>query len=118
MADDIDPTRGRPDAARIPFSLRKPGSNFVNRHFVLETAERLLQVDKGKGEQAHGRKQAVWDAYYCTRSNDTRDSIFFGTSHDLEGRPRFRWEDRGDGVELGWLTDEAKADMAGWGEKR
>jgi hypothetical protein len=35
---------------------------------------------------------------------------FFGTGHALQGRDRYAWTDRGDGVYYGVLTEQAKAD--------
>jgi hypothetical protein len=95
---------GRPDALFLPTTLKR-GSTIVERVVsVSAVAEPLLEVDYAAGERAfirsmpHGR-------LFVTR--DPADTIYFPTGHPQSGEHRYRWEKRGDGVEIGYLVEGA-----------
>ncbi len=96
----------RPDALFLPESL-KAGSRIFDRvASISAVAEPLLEVDRAKGERAYLRKQPH-GRLFITR--DPSDSIFFPTTHRRSGQPRYRWEQRPDGIEIGYLVESESA---------
>jgi hypothetical protein len=94
----------RPDALWVPES-EKSGSRIFDRvGSVSRTAERLLEVDRAKGERAYIRKQPH-GRLFITR--DPTDTIFFPTGHLRSGQPRYRWTRRADEIEVGHLVESA-----------
>ena len=67
-------------------------------------ADPLLEVDAAAGERSYIRKQPH-GRLFVTR--DPADTIYFPTSHPRSGQPRYRWEKRPGGIEIGYLVDGA-----------
>jgi hypothetical protein len=92
----------RPDALFLPETV-KAGQKIGHRvRAVCAVAEPLLDVDYSAGERAYIRKQPH-GRLFVTR--DPLDTIYFPTSHPRSGQPRYRWERRDDGAEVGYLID-------------
>lgn len=93
-----------PDALMIPES-RKTGARMIDRvASILDLAEPLLGVDRGRGERGYIRVQPN-GRLFVTKS--PADTILFPKGHPLDGRPRYRWTAAGDEVELGFLAAES-----------
>jgi hypothetical protein len=92
----------RPDALFLPPQPIGSGRIFDRVKAVSLIAEPLLEVDYKGGERAYIRKQAG-GRLFITR--DPTDTILFPTGHPRSGQPRYRWERRADGTELGYLVD-------------
>jgi hypothetical protein len=92
----------RPDALFLPASVKK-GRRIGDRvRSVTSIAEPLLEVDYAGGERAIIRDQRD-GRMFITRN--PLDTIYFPTGHPRSGTPRYRWERRTDGTELGYLLD-------------
>lgn len=97
---------GRPDAVKIPHAYGRNGLPVDAQDGMVSYAEKLLGVDKAKGERALCRNQ---DGYvFATR--DRLQRLKFPERHRLKGQPRYAWVDRGDGVQVGTLVEEARGD--------
>jgi hypothetical protein len=92
----------RPDAL---FLSPQPGGGriFERVAAVCKIAEPLLEVDYKGGERAYIRKMQN-GRLFITR--DPADTIYFPTGHPRSGQPRYRWERRPDGAEMGWLVTD------------
>jgi hypothetical protein len=92
----------RPDAVFLPATV-KPGGKIGTRVVaVSKIAEALLEADYDSGERVFIRKQPH-GRLFVTR--DPNDTIFFPTGHDRSGTPRYRWERREGGVDVGYLVE-------------
>jgi hypothetical protein len=100
----------RYDAVLVPVSVagRKAGRGRFDA--IADTAEHWLGVDRAAGELAHIRVNPKGSLSKVFATRDPGDSILFPVSHPLSGRPRYRWESREDGVELGTLLTEQEAE--------
>jgi hypothetical protein len=94
----------RPDAVWIPEATKGGGKLGARIARVTAVADALLEVDRSAGEKSYVRKQPH-GRLFVTR--DPYDSILFPTGHARSGSPRYRWERRGDGVEVGYLLEDA-----------
>ena len=92
----------RPDALLLPTQPVAAGRIFDRVMAVCRLAEPLLEVDYKGGERAYIRKQAG-GRLFITR--DPADTILFPTGHARSGQPRYRWERRADGAEIGYLVE-------------
>ena len=110
MPDTNEPTTGSganpgdeiifPDALFLPETI-KAGARQIDRiNSVLEVAEPMLGVDRGRGERAYIRRQPG-GRLFITR--DPADTLLHPVGHPLEGADRYRWSPRADGVEFGFL---------------
>jgi hypothetical protein len=93
----------RPDALFLPTQPVGGPRIFDRIAAVCRIAEPLLEVDFKGGERAYIRKQPH-GRLFVTR--DPTDTINFPTGHPRSGTPRYRWEKRADGTELGYLHAE------------
>lgn len=94
----------RPDALKIP-EARKRGAKMIARvASIADIAEPLLGVDRSRGERACIRLQGKDKLFVTTSPTDT---IYFPKDHPRDGQPRYRWDKRADGIELGYLVDGA-----------
>jgi hypothetical protein len=93
----------RPDALFLPETVKSGGRIFDRIAAVSKIAEPLLEVDRAAGERAYIRKQPH-GRLFVTR--DPNDTIFFPTGHARSGTPRYRWEKRDGGVEVGFLLED------------
>jgi hypothetical protein len=87
-------------------AAKKSGARMSERvRSICEIAEPLLSVDYAAGERAWIRQQPH-GRLFITR--DPADTIAFPIGHPRAGRPRYHWERRPDGTEIGYLTEDAK----------
>ena len=70
---------------------------------AVETAERLLGIGEDSRDLAWVHDQGHY--FFATR-NDPTGHEFFATGHAREKELRYRWEDQGEGVKVGWLLDD------------
>lgn len=96
----------RPDAVKIPHAYRGAAMPPSAQYGLAGLAERLLGVDRSKGERALCRNQGG----YVFATRDRGQTLQFDDRHPLRGRPRYEWRDRGDGVEVGTLVPEARGE--------
>lgn len=94
----------RPDAVKFPHSFGAAGIPRGAQGGFVATAQALLGVDKAKGEKARCRTQNG----YIFAAREPSQTLLFPEGHELAGRPRYAWADRGDGVQVGTLVVEAK----------
>jgi hypothetical protein len=95
-----------PDALMMPEG-RKSGSRMVDRvSSIVDLAEPLLGVDRSRGERAYIRLQGNGKLFV---SKSVTDTIYYPKDHELDGRPRYTWVARADGIELGFLKEAASA---------
>jgi hypothetical protein len=93
-----------PDALLLPETL-KAGARQIDRiNSILDVAEPILGVDRARGERAYIRRQPG-GRLFITRA--PADTLLHPLGHPLEGRARYRWTPRPDGVELGYLEEAA-----------
>jgi hypothetical protein len=92
----------RPDALFLPESLKVGPTIFARVDSVCDVAEPLLEVDRAAGERAWIRTQPH-GRLFITR--DPADTILYPTNHPKSGQPRYRWENREGGVEVGYLLE-------------
>jgi hypothetical protein len=86
----------------LPASV-KTGARIGDRvRSVCAIAEPLLEVDYPGGERAIIKDQRDGRLFI---SRDPAATIYYPTDHPRAGQPRYRWEKRPDGAELGWLND-------------
>jgi hypothetical protein len=97
---------GRPDALFLPLSLKVGATIFERVRAIAAVAEPLLECDRSAGERAYIRQQP--NVLFVTR--DPYDTIFFATTHRRAGQPRYRWEKRPGGIEVGYLVEGAELD--------
>lgn len=89
-----------PDALMLPED-RKRGERMVDRvASICDIAEPLLAVDRARGERAYVRLQGNGKLFVTKSIHDT---ILFPKGHAREGQPRYRWVQRSDGAEFGYL---------------
>jgi hypothetical protein len=94
--------RQLPDALMIPEGSKR-GARMVDRvSSIIDLAEPLLGVDRAKGERAYIRLQGNGTLFV---SKSVFDTIYYPKDHELDGRPRYRWEKQADGIELGFLKE-------------
>ncbi len=92
-----------PDAVMIPES-RKAGSRMVDRvSSILDVAEPLLGVDRGRGERGYIRIQPH-GRLFVTRS--PADTILYPKGHPRDGQERYLWTPAAGDLELGFLKSE------------
>jgi hypothetical protein len=92
----------RPDALFLPESVKVGTRIFDRVAAVCRVAEPLLEVDYPAGERAYIRTQPH-GRLFITR--DPADTILFPTGHPKSGTPRYRWERRDGGAEVGYLLE-------------
>lgn len=102
------PTAPTADALFYPEKLKRGGTFAERVDSVLDVAEPMLGVDRPRGERGYIRKQ---DGGWLFITKDIADTINFPITHPLRGRPRYQWVDGPDGIRLGYLVAEARADM-------
>jgi hypothetical protein len=93
-----------PDALMLPATLKKGGRLADRVKSITDVAEPLLGLDRPAGQRAWIRQQPH-GRLFITAS--TEDTIYFARDHAKAGQPRYRWERRDDGVELGYLVEGA-----------
>lgn len=94
-----------PDALCIPERLKQGRTLWERMNSILDLAEPLLNVDRGRGDRAYIRRQG--DGWlFVTR--DPEDTLYFPLHTPLRGRPRYRWLDAPDGIRRGYLVPEAR----------
>lgn len=97
----------RPDALMMPANIKVP-SRYQYRRIdsICTLAERLLEVDKTKGEQVYVRNQPPGLLFV---SLDPHDTMLFPKVHPQSGKHRYRWEDSSEipGAQLGYLVEQA-----------
>lgn len=94
-----------PDALLIQESLKTGSTVFKRMNSVLDIAEPILGVDRGKGERAYVRRQGDgWLFITC----DHTDTLYFPLRCRLRGRPRYRWTEPVNGIRQGFLTPQAR----------
>jgi hypothetical protein len=91
----------RPDAVFLP-SQPQASSMHGRVRAACSVTEALLEVDYAAGERAYHRKQPHGRLFI---SRSPFDTINFATGHPKASQPRYRWDRRPDGVELGYLVD-------------
>ena len=94
----------RPDALFLPASIAVGSRIFDRVNSVADFAEPLLECNRSAGERAYIRKQPH-GKMFVTR--DPHDTILFPTSHTRSGQPRYYWEKRDGGIEVGYLIEGA-----------
>ena len=92
----------RPDALRMPESLKSGSRIFDRVRSICRIAEPLLQVNYPAGERAYIRKMPH-SRLFITR--DPADTLLFPTGHPKSGQQRYRWLRQPDGTELGYLLE-------------
>jgi hypothetical protein len=91
-----------PDALMLPED-RKRGARMVDRvASIADVAERVLKVDRARGDRAYIRLQNNGKLFV---SKSIFDTILFPKDHERDGQPRYRWELQPDGAEFGYLVD-------------
>jgi len=96
----------RPDALRMPESMKSGSRIFDRVASICSIAEPLLGVDYKGGERAYIRK-LQHGRLFITRN--PADTIFFPTGHLRSGQQRYHWERQPDGTELGYLIESTEA---------
>jgi hypothetical protein len=102
----------RPDAIKLPGAMMEQLRQERRLKFQRRTlaaadlAEELLQVDRPAGERAYVRTRSKDGFHFASRS--PYDLLAFPTGHDLEGKPRYRWERHENGIEFGYLVEAAQ----------
>lgn len=91
-------TDPKPDAVRVPLSFAGAGDSFARLSRLQGEFAGLLQV-----ERVYVRHQG--SEHFLT--GDPADTLNFPGDSPRAGEPRYRWEERGDGVSLGYLRTEA-----------
>ena len=99
----------RPDALIIPESVKRRRAMVDRVVSVADIAEPLLEVDRAAGERAYIRLQQHGKLFV---SRDIKDTLFFTNNHPLAMRERYRWELGDDGIQRGYLVDEAKETLS------
>jgi hypothetical protein len=99
----------RPDALLLPPSVNVGPRIFERVSAVSRVAEPLLEVDYDAGERAYIRKMPETAGRKLFITRDPLDTMLFPTGHPRSGEPRYRWEKRPDGSEVGYLVDGAAA---------
>lgn len=110
----------KPDAALFPNewknSAMPPGAtdkvhqDWIRLNTLADHAERILGVDRSKGERAHvfhvhGSPGAM---NFCAKN--LTDTLLFPIGHPLEGRDRYTWVPQADGSKHGFLVPEANTE--------
>jgi hypothetical protein len=95
----------RPDALFLPENMKAGKTALARAHSVLQIAEPLLEINRAVGEKAHVRP-TIGQVRKMFITRDPYDTIYYPTGHSRAGQPRYRWEKRPDGVELGYLLDQ------------
>jgi hypothetical protein len=93
---------GRPDALFLPASLKRGATLRERVGSVADVADGLLEVDASDGEKSYIRTQPH-NVLFVTR--DPYDSIYYPLDHPKSGQPRYRWEKRDGGVQIGYLIE-------------
>jgi hypothetical protein len=96
----------RPDALMMPAMPAATGNVIERGVAVCRVFEALLECDYVGGERAWFRKQPH-GRVFVTR--DPADTINFPIDHPKSGQPRYRWERRDGGVQVGYLIEEPNA---------
>ena len=95
----------RPDALMVPESIKRGKTQLDRIDSVLSVVEPLLQV-KRPGERAYIRRQPGGMQFI---SRNPRDTLYHANGTDLEGKPRYQWEDADvpgvTGIQVGYLID-------------
>ena len=89
-----------PTCVMLPPQPGTAGRIFDRVAAVCRIAEPLFEVDYAGGERAYIRKQPG-GRLFITR--DPADTILHPTGHPRSGSPRYIWDRRPDGIELGFL---------------
>lgn len=89
-----------PDAIFMPENYKR-GTRLIDRvNSVLDVAEPMLGVDRGKGERGYIRKQ---DGGWLFITKDPDDTIYHPFKSAMAGQPRYAWIDGDDGIRRGYL---------------
>jgi hypothetical protein len=99
----------RPDALLLPPSVNAGPRIFERVAAVSAVAEPLLEVDYPAGERAFIRKLPDSQGRKLFITRDPADTMLFPTGHARSGEPRYRWERRADGTEVGYLVEQASS---------
>lgn len=92
-----------PDAVIIPESSKRGAHQIQRINTVLAIVEPILGVDRSRGQRGWIRRQPGGVLFV---SKDPEDTIFYPLNHPREGQPRYRWEDMGHGLKLGYLNGD------------
>ncbi len=92
----------RPDALFLPETVKRGDRIFERVAAVCRIAEPLLECDYPR-EKAYIRKMPH-GRLFITR--DPADTINYPIDHPKSGQPRYRWEKRDGGVQVGYLIEE------------
>jgi hypothetical protein len=96
--------QARPDAVYMPEGRKRGKTHHERVMSILAIVEPMLGVDYDGGERAYVRRQ-VGGRLFATR--DPTDTLFFSKDHpSLAQKPRYRWDDRGEGVFYGYLIND------------
>ena len=95
-----------PDAVRIPKSFAGRGNAWERSDAICALAESLLAAPRS-GAFVRKLREGKVAIYYGTRSPE--DTLNYPQGHPRMGRPRYRWDRRADGVELGYLLPDPHA---------
>jgi hypothetical protein len=96
------------DAVMVPMSMRRGISSARRIESLLDIADPLLGCDAAAGQKGFLHPQGDGR---CFITLDPRDSILFPTGSQFNGRPRYRWEQDPDGIERGYLVEEARDEL-------
>jgi hypothetical protein len=95
----------RPDALFLPETVKRGERIFERVSAVCRIAEPLLECDYPR-EKAYIRKMPH-GRLFITR--DPADTILYPINHPKSGQPRYRWEKRDGGMQVGYLIEEPSA---------
>lgn len=107
MSDDAQKPAAAPaapafaDAVRVPLNFKQGKYSADRLDAILAVAEPLLGR---KPTDPHAIIRQQPENFFVTMSHD--QTIRYPKMHRLEGRQRYRWVGREDGVQLGYLNKE------------
>lgn len=96
----------RPDALMVSDCFKRGADIFEKKKHFTELVDPLLQIDRTEGERWYAHQQPFQKSFV---TRDHFDTILFPKNGPMAGKPRYRWESRPDGIEVGYLVEEAKA---------
>jgi hypothetical protein len=102
-------TPPKPDALKIPMSMRK-GNRMPDRVDSIATiAEKILGLDRKKKQLAgiHIMGPNQETCFVTPPPHDGLQSMYFGTTHPRYGEDRYRWEMQDSGIEYGYKVEGA-----------
>lgn len=95
-----------PDALFVPSGVLRGRHTLQMVHAAADVVEPLLGVDPLKREKAWMRGMNN-GKLFCTKS--PHDTVYFPKDHPTPGLDRYHWVEKENGVEYGYLMEDARA---------